>query len=141
MPNGGSVHPPEPRVWDGKYIGDALFILKPEPDPRTSVANSGRRTIHEVPGSVDSHAPVLDDDVVPAGGHQNGEPADGGPAAGESNNLPPWPTGYGEPLCKRRRMEEPPQQNPQPTDYDVPAEAAVPTDQDVPQLIDGEYRN
>jgi len=104
------------------------------PDPGQSPSVSERRTSEYflgngqanvgAPGSVDSHAPVLDENVVPAGGHQTGEAADGAPPVAESND-PSWPMGYGEPPRKRRKMD------------DVPDETAVPTDQDVPQTLDG----
>jgi len=158
MPNGGS-HKELKGWWESQMAAgghqepkrryQSQMGMTQAPDPGQSPSVSERRTNEYflgngqanvgAPGSVDSHAPVLDENVVPAGGHQTGEAADGAPPVAESND-PSWPTGYGEPLRKRRRMEEPPLQHPQVTDSDVPDETAVPTDQDVPQILDGESR-
>ncbi len=88
-------------------------------------------------------ADVLDFFIVPARQLPTVEPETGpiepptGPAVAEpllaeANNSPTETGDPVEPPRSRRRTEEPPQQHPQSTDYDVPAEPDVPTDQDVP---------
>ena len=121
MPNG--YHSPEPLE---------LQIRR-----ANGQANGGAPDMEAYP------AEVLDIFIVPARQLPTVEPETGpiepptGPAVAEpllaeANNSPTETGDPVEPPSSRRRTEEPPQQHPQCTDYDVPAEPDVPTDQDVP---------